>query len=299
MFPPHILHNGKMEEFMPQIPDESVDVILTDPPFLYLEHQLDREFDENIFFAETKRVLKKDGFIVLFGRGTSFYRWNTMLSDLGFTFKEEIVWNKSQTSSPVSSLMRVHETISIHTKGAGIINKAKVPYLEKKKHNIAGICSDIKRLCTVLSSSQNLRAVQEYLATQVISYNKARQEKYNLTCSSLPFNSNRTVCAMHQIETGMRETSIIKQVRDHFTSIHPTQKPVRLLERLLALVLPKGEKNPVVLDPFFGSASTLIAGANLGCKVIGIEMNEEYFAAGKERFLEHINSLNEPTLFSE
>ncbi len=30
----------------------------------------------------------------MFGRGESFYRWNTILSELKFTFKEEIVWNK-------------------------------------------------------------------------------------------------------------------------------------------------------------------------------------------------------------
>ena len=31
----------------------------------------------------------------MFGRGESFYRWNTILADLKFTFKEEIIWDKS------------------------------------------------------------------------------------------------------------------------------------------------------------------------------------------------------------
>jgi site-specific DNA-methyltransferase (adenine-specific) len=60
---------------MRRIENNSVDCILTDPPYLYLKNQkLDRPFDEAMFFNECKRVLKKDGFIVLFGRGTSFYR---------------------------------------------------------------------------------------------------------------------------------------------------------------------------------------------------------------------------------
>lgn len=135
---------------MKRIPDASVDCVLTDPPYLYLKNQkLDRSFDEQAFFAEVKRILKKDGFIVMFGRGTSFYRWNTILADLGFNFKEEIIWDKSYISSPLMAISRVHETVSIYTKGKGTINRCKVPYLEAKAHNIDSIIADIKRLCTI------------------------------------------------------------------------------------------------------------------------------------------------------
>lgn len=45
---------------MKRIPDASVDCVLTDPPYLYLKNQkLDRSFDEQAFFAEVKRILKK------------------------------------------------------------------------------------------------------------------------------------------------------------------------------------------------------------------------------------------------
>ncbi|MDK7376173.1 DNA methyltransferase, partial [Weeksella virosa] len=121
------LYNADNKDVMQRLADGSVDVILTDPPYLYLKNQkLEREFDEQLFFSECKRVLTKNGFIVMFGRGTSFYRWNTILADLGFTFKEEIVWNKSHCTSPLMRLSRVHETISIFTKGKGTINKVKV-----------------------------------------------------------------------------------------------------------------------------------------------------------------------------
>ena len=101
-----------------RIPDESVDCILTDPPYKYLLNQkLETDFDEVKFFNQAKRILKKDGFIILFGRGASFYRWNYMLSNIGFNFKEEIVWNKSYCTSPLMAISRVHETVSIHSKG--------------------------------------------------------------------------------------------------------------------------------------------------------------------------------------
>src|SRR5690606_859664 len=134
------LHHADNLEIMRTLSDESIDVICIDPPYLYLKNQkLERVFDEHKFFSECKRLLTKDGFIVMFGRGTSFYRWNTILEDLKFTFKEEIVWNKSHCTSPLMNLSRVHETISIFCKGNAGINKVKVPYMEMKSHDINSV----------------------------------------------------------------------------------------------------------------------------------------------------------------
>ncbi len=328
------LHHGKMEELITQLETESVDVILTDPPYLYLKNQkLDREFDEQLFFNEAKRVLKKNGFIVLFGRGTSFYRWNTMLDELGFTFKEEIIWDKSYSSSPLLRIIRVHETISIFCKGKAGINRVKVPYLEMKGHDIAAIIQDIKRMRSILKNPKSLKAVQDYLENNAltmdgvsISKGITRNKKLKIADRSAYVMSNinnglneksiirtdiddykvkhnltggkrratsRECDVMQMIDFGMNEKTIIKEIREHYSYIHPTQKPVRLLERLLALVLPKDVETPVVLDPFAGSASTLIAGINLGCDVIGFELDKEYFQKGNERFLEHLNRLSE------
>ena len=123
------LYNSDNLEIMGKIPDERIDIICIDPPYLYLKNQkLEREFDEKLFFSECKRLLTKDGFIILFGRGESFYRCNTILADIGFTFKEEIIWNKRRATSPTHKVQRYHETITIFTKGKGTINKVKIPY---------------------------------------------------------------------------------------------------------------------------------------------------------------------------
>jgi site-specific DNA-methyltransferase (adenine-specific) len=80
---------------------EHIDHILTDPPYLYIKtHDFDKKFDEWLFFENAKRLLPDDGFIALFGRGTSFYRWNTCLTNMDFVFKEEIVWDKRYTTAP-------------------------------------------------------------------------------------------------------------------------------------------------------------------------------------------------------
>lgn len=57
---------------------------------------------------------------------------------------------------------------------------------------------------------------------------------------------------------------------------HPYQKPVSLLERLIAIYT---KPDDVILDPFFGSGSTLKAAQNLGRSAIGCEISQEYFTA--------------------
>lgn len=64
---------------------------------------------------------------------------------------------------------------------------------------------------------------------------------------------------------------------------HPTQKPVRLMERLSALVTQEGD---LVLDPFMGSGSTGIACINTGRRFIGYEIDDEYFGIAKGRLEE-------------
>ena len=312
---------------MQTLSDESIDVICIDPPYLYLKNQkLERVFDEQKFFEECKRLLTKNGFIVMFGRGTSFYRWNTMLSDLGFNFKEEIVWDKSYCTSPLMAISRVHETISIFTKGKGTINKVKVPYLEMKSHDLDSVIGDVKRMKSILNNTNSLDAVLNFLENNVrdesdswqannLSISSkitkedrsvsvirsiykglneksiirtdliAKTQKYKIAESCKVKDFDRCVNTTQSICFGLNEKSIIKQVRDHYSAIHPTQKPVRLLERLLLLVIPKDKelKDIVVADWFGGSFSTMEAVYNMGMQGIACEIDKEYYELGKER----------------
>lgn len=196
---------------MKRIPDASVDCVLTDPPYLYLKNQkLDRSFDEQAFFAEVKRILKKDGFIVMFGRGTSFYRWNTILADLGFNFKEEIIWDKSYISSPLMAISRVHETVSIYTKGKGTINRCKVPYLEAKAHNIDSIIADIKRLCTIFHNPKSLKAVEDFLTQNKLKYEPDKRRRCHVTAQTGFGSEDRNAAVMRAMSDGYTEKSIIR-----------------------------------------------------------------------------------------
>lgn len=158
------LYNADNLEIMATLPDESIDVVCIDPPYLYLENQkLEHPFDEQKFFAGCKRLLTKKGFIVMFGRGTSFYRWNTILDGLGFVFKEEVIWDKKRTTSPCLPIGRRHETVAIFTKKEGIINRCKISYIERKKYNIESIASDVRYIRNAIKDSNKLLKIQQFL----------------------------------------------------------------------------------------------------------------------------------------
>ena len=63
---------------------------------------------------------------------------------------------------------------------------------------------------------------------------------------------------------------------------HPTQKPVKLLERLIAA---STKENDLILDPFNGSGTTGVVSSIMGRRYIGIEINKEYLELTKKRYL--------------
>lgn len=321
---PNKSYKGNCVDLMKYLPDESVDVILTDPPYLYLKKQkLDRPFDEWEYFKQVRRVLKPDGFIILFGRGSSFYRWNTILAEMpkkdcsviawiksflgikplpkAFNFKEEIIWDKKRTSSPLLNLGRCHETISIHCKGNNYINKAKVPYIESTI-DVSRVISDIKRITPVLGNPKELADVKHYLQTNEMN-NRYNRTELSASVSSKISTPSPCANTVRAIIEGKVEKSIITTIieccTDRKKGIHPTQKPPRLLERLLALVckIEPNKPKPLVLDTFRGSASTDIACMNFGCDCISFEIDDEYFDKGEERKMEYRKNF-QPQLFS-
>lgn len=275
------LRQGDCLELIKGVASESVDCILTDPPYLYLKHKLDRPFDEDSLFAEFWRVLKPKGFVVIFGRGVSLARWVCKLDTLGFQFKEEVVWNKMTSTSPTLPLKRTHELVYILSKGKGVINKVRIPFEEA----CIGLNEEMiyQRLSSCLNAvrrSRTLEEVRTYIEEGVVVYgSELRTNKSQISLKQNNMPRNREVFAIRHIYEGLREGSVIYCKRNHFTAVHPTQKPVRLLERLLALTTQEGA---MVLDPFAGSGSTLVACRNTGRSALGFEIDAEYYQQAQQ-----------------
>lgn len=80
--------------------------------------------------------------------------------------------------------------------------------------------------------------------------------------------------------------------RDNITpKVHPTQKPVKLLEKLIELFTDIGD---VVIDPVAGSGTTLLASKNLGRHSYGFELKKEFVKAFQEKIITQYN----PSLFT-
>ncbi len=69
---------------------------------------------------------------------------------------------------------------------------------------------------------------------------------------------------------------------------HPTQKPLRVAERMLLISGIKGGK---LLVPFAGSGTEMIAGIKYGMQAVGFETSEEYFELAKERLLFEVSNI--------
>lgn len=77
--------------------------------------------------------------------------------------------------------------------------------------------------------------------------------------------------------------------------VHPTQKPVELLEWLIKSYSNEGD---TILDNTMGSGSTMVACVNTNRKGIGIELDEKYFEIAKNRVEKAFEEKNKPNLFN-
>jgi site-specific DNA-methyltransferase (adenine-specific) len=101
---------------------------------------------------------------------------------------------------------------------------------------------------------------------------KASKSERNKGCEGLEEKERINYGGFHS-EKGLIENNRNPENRKPTTNNHPTVKPIALMEYLIKMITPpKG----IVLDPFAGSGSTLVAAKELGFNFIGIEKEEEY-----------------------
>ena len=273
-------------DLLARLKDHSVDIICIDPPYLYLKNQkLEVPFCFDTFFSECKRVLTKNGSLIMFGRGVSFWEMNLKLHELGFKFKEEVIWNKRRNTSPVLPLGRCHESISIFQLGVAKINDVKIDCFEKNEFEPEKVYRIIERLNSAFGNKKSFDLLKKYFDTGFKKYVKSEGSNFSVSLQKgTGINQDRAVQFATALVEGQKEQSIIDCLRDHYNTIHPTQKPVKLLVRLINLVLPpnKDVEEVVVADFFGGSMSTMRAVHDIGCQGISCELHEDYYTAGIE-----------------
>ncbi|MFM6725870.1 MAG: DNA-methyltransferase [Dolichospermum sp.] len=266
-----VIHGDCFDVLM-NIPDGSIDAVITDPPYKYLNHKLESDWNEKAFFTHCFRVLKKDGMLCFFGAKESYFRWNVVAMDLGFNFKEQIIWDKVRVSNPISNLHRYHENISIFTKGKRTIKKVRIDKLEYD--NISNPKVVIDNMRRIISMLNKINTLEDFLLFKQGKYGKIYFTKSGIaTGAGVPHLSNAST-VYKSLAEGRIFPSIFRYSNDHYNYQHPTQKPLLLISKLVEMLTDEGG---TVLDPFAGSGTKAVACKELGSNYICIEKELEYY----------------------
>lgn len=233
------LHNGDCLEIMKSIPDNSVDMILADLPFGTTNCSWDFIIDLKSLWEQYERIIKDNGAILLFAQ-TPF---DKILGTSNLKLlRYEWIWEKTQATGHLNAKkmpMKAHENILVFYK--------KLPtYNPQKTFGHKPINNYIKYINT-----QNNTEI----------YNKMNKEIRG---------GGETDRYPRSIQTFSSDKQRIK--------LHPTQKPVALLEYLIKTYTNEGM---LVLDNCMGSGSCGVACVNTNRNFIGIEKDENYFIKAK------------------
>ena len=239
------LRQGDCLEVMKSIPDGSIDMVLTDPPYAETGNKWDKWLDFQAFFDEAERLLKPEGALVM----TATTRLASKLIPMAeHLYKYDLVWVKDNGTNIVAANhqpLRVHELVLVFGKQA-VTYTPRGAYMKYNPQKTSG------KSYTQVSGRQS--------------------DNWK----------GGKVAGFKTVNTGDRHpTTVQKWTRDR--GLHPTQKPVAMLEWLAKTYT---DENDTILDPFMGSGSTGVACKNLNRNFIGIELDEKYFEIAKRRIEE-------------
>ena len=230
---------------MSDIPDKSVDMCLTDPPYGTTACKWDTVIPFEPMWEQLKRIVKDNGAICLFG--SEPFSSALRMSNINM-FKYDWQWNKTVSSQFMNAKLKPmnrHENISVFSKGkTANNNKNNMVYFPQ------GLKYNPKIVKTRKDSSRHLNHKWDRPSHK----DKVLREYTNYPYADIEFKPDR--------------------------GSHPTQKPVALLEYLIKTYT---LENETVLDFTMGSGSTGVAAKNLNRNFIGIEKDDKYFQIAKDR----------------
>jgi site-specific DNA-methyltransferase (adenine-specific) len=251
MAKPYRLYHGNCLEILPTIPEESIDLIFADPPYMLSNggftchagkkvsvnkgkwdksQGIEKDFEfHDSWIKECARVLKPNGSLWVSGTYHSIFACGFALQKQGWHIINDISWFKPNASPNLSCRMFTasHETLIWARKN------------KKGKHtfNYDVACNFDWKEDPIKNSNKQMRSVWS------IPTPKAEEKKFGK---------------------------------------HPTQKSLRLLERI---ILTSTNKKDVVLDPFCGSATTGVAAIKHGRRFVGIDTEKDFLSLSEKRLI--------------
>lgn len=238
-----LIHGDAIEE-MKKIPDNSIDFCLTDPPYGTTACKWDYVIPFAPMWKELHRIVKPNSAIALFG--SEPFSSALRMSNIK-NYKYDWVWDKTFGMGQNAKHMpiKAHENICVFYKKKSLY----IPQMENKIHR---------------------RPIPKTYKTELMDLSKCNRDLEHLA-SGLKYP-----ISIIQISSRVAECNPLNRV-------HPTQKPVELLEYLIKTYT---LENETVLDFTMGSGSTGVACINTGRNFIGIEKDDNYFNIAEKRIYE-------------
>ena len=233
---------------MKRIPDGSVDCVICDLPYGTTRNYWDFVIPLENLWVEYRRIVKPSGAIVLFSQ----MPFTAILASSNLEmFKYEIIWEKDNATGFLNckfAPMKKHENILVFSQSSAC-------FVKEKKY-------------AMVYNPQMITGRTPYV--NVIKHNSYGSKNYDYK----HFKNVTTV------SNGERyPTDIVYYKRDK-DKIHPTQKPVALIQYLIRTYSNEGD---TILDNCMGSGTTSIAAIREKRNFIGFELNKEYYDKACER----------------
>ena len=288
-----IIHDDVLN-FLPKLKNNSIDIILTDPPYFLdkMDHnwsakkvispkkpyaikhlpagmKFDKEqgkifyswylkVSENLF-----RVLKPGGFFFSFSSPRLYHRMTCAIDDAGFEIRDCFIWLYTQNQPKAMSLHH-------------FINKTNKPEKEKQKLNNQfkeWKTPQVKSFYEPIAMAQ--KPIEGTYLKNSIKYNVSlinTKIKQGQDKDMFVSNIMTSEYINHKIDKVFLVDKPKENEKGSFNN-HKTVKPLSLFRYLIGLTT---KPNSIVLDPFIGSGTTAIACKELNRKFIGVEINKQY-----------------------
>jgi DNA modification methylase len=290
---------GDSSELMKEIPDESINLVVTSPPFALTRKKAygnkeDHEYVEWFmpFAKEIKRVLKEDGSFVLdlggaYRKGSptrSLYQYELLIklcNEGGFHLAQELFhYNPTRLPTPAEWVTVRRLRLKDSVNAVWWLSKSTNPKSDNRK--------------VLLAYSA---AMEDLLKRQ--SYNSGkRPSEHDINATSFLTNNGGAIAPnVLALANSESNSGYIRRCKENSLQLHPARFPVAFAEFFVRFLTDDGDD---VLDPFGGSGSTAEAAERMGRNWTTIEIEEEYIRGAKMRFIEDAQPLllkEEPVRF--
>lgn len=285
---------GDAVEELRKLPDESIDLIIADPPYWKVinekwDYQWRKEHEyidwSQKWFAESYRVLRKGGSFYLFGYFRMLALLLQPLQMTGFELRQQIIIDKGMRSVSGRATKNYRMFPNV-TESVLFLIKDSKPFIKqflKERQQVLGYSSkEINEKLGVKSNGGGMWSI--YTGENVCEQVPTRDlwsKLQEVLEFDLPYEA---VSMVFNTQMGLTDVwtdiDFYKEERHH-----PTQKPLNLIQRLIQA---SSDEDMIVLDPFLGSGSTAVAAKSLKRNYLGIELDPKYTEIARMR-IDHLD----------